>query len=57
MVSLKELKEDAKKILETNPDSVVLRMILEEPDTMPLSVARVKMEMYARQLYLERHRT
>ena len=51
-VSLKELKEDARRVL--RPDSILLKMLEDEPDSLPLSIARIKMEMYAKMLYKER---
>jgi hypothetical protein len=54
-VSLRELKEDAKRVL--RPDSVLLKMLEDEPDYLPLSVARIKVETYAKMLYKEKNRT
>jgi hypothetical protein len=53
-VSLRELKEDAKRVL--RPDSVLLKMLEDEPDYLPLSVARIKVETYAKMLYKEKNR-
>ena len=54
MVSMKELKEDARQVL--RPPSLLLEMIEDEPDYLPLSVARIKAETYAKLLYKEKKR-
>jgi hypothetical protein len=54
-VSLKELKEDARRVLSSS--SVLLKVIEDEPDYLPLSVARIKVETYAKMLYKEKNRT
>jgi hypothetical protein len=53
-VSMKELKEDARRVLPSN--SLLLKMLEDEPDSLPRSVARIKVETYAKMLYKERGR-
>ena len=54
-MSMKELKEDARRVIH-DPNSPLLRMILSEPDIVPAADGFVKIQMYLKQLYMERGR-
>ena len=54
-MSMKELKEDARRVIR-DPNSPLLRMILSEPDVVPAADGFVKLQMYLKQLYMERGR-
>jgi len=54
-ISMRELKEDARRVIR-DPNSQLLRMISDEPDSLPGTEGFVKLQMYLKQLYMERGR-